>query len=82
MQLLSRCLEVSTTKQAQWIEVAVEELSRGHKLSRSIHLAIKRCRDCNKKQLKISIDKLGIERCQGAIKVALKQFFKKKKTQI
>ena len=82
MQLSSRCPKVSTTKQARWIKVAVKELSRGQKLSRSIHLAIERCRDCDKKQLKSSIDKPSIERCRGAIEVALKQFFKKRKTQI
>ena len=52
------------------------------KLSRLIHLAIERGRDCNKKQLKSSIGKLGIERCRGAVEVTLKQFFKKRKTQI
>ena len=61
---------MSTTKQARWIEVAVKELSKGQKLSRSIHLAIERCQDCDKKQLKSSIDKLGIERCRGAIEIA------------
>ena len=60
---------------------SVEELSKGQKLSRSIHLAIESCRDCDKKQLKSSTDKPGIEWCQGSIEVALKQFFKKGKTQ-
>ena len=48
----------------------VEELSRGQKLSRSIHLAIERCRDCDKKQLKSSIDKPGIEKCRGGVEIA------------
>ena len=56
-------------KQARWIKIAVKELSRGQKLSQSIHLAIERCRDCEKKQLKSSIDKLGIERCRGAVEI-------------
>ena len=30
----------------------VEKLSSGHELSRSIHLAIKRCWDCDKKSTK------------------------------
>ena len=30
----------------------VEKLSSGHELSRSIHLAIERCRDCDKKSTK------------------------------
>ena len=68
MQLSRRCPEVSMAKEAQ----RIEELSRGHKLSRSIHLAIERCQDCDKKQLKSSIDKLGIERCRGAVEIALK----------
>ena len=51
---------------------SVEELSRGQKLSRSIHLTIERCRDCDKKQLKSLIDKLGVERCQGFVEVVLK----------
>ena len=55
MQLSSRC---PRQKEARWIE----ELSRGRKLSRLIHLAIERCRDWDKKQLKSLIDKLGIER--------------------
>ena len=29
-------------------QTAIEKLSRRHELSRLIHLAIKRCRDCNK----------------------------------
>ena len=49
---------------------SVEELSRGHKVSRSIYLAIERCEDCDKKQLKSSIDKLGIKRCRGAVEIA------------
>ena len=48
--------EVSTAKQAQWIE----EVSRGQELSQSIHLAIERCQDCDKKQLKSSTDR-GVE---------------------
>ena len=48
----------------------IKELSRGHELSQLIHLAIKRCRDCDKKQLKSSIDNLGIERCQGSVEIA------------
>ena len=38
----------------------IEELLRGQELSRSIHLAIKRCRDCDKNQMRISIDKPGV----------------------
>ena len=48
----------------------IEELSRGQEVSRSIHQAIERYRDCDKKQLNSSIDRLGIERCQGAIEIA------------
>ena len=48
----------------------------------SSHLAIKKCQDCDKKQLKSSIDKPSVERCWGSIEVALKRFFKKGKTLI
>ena len=41
---------------------------KGQKFARSIDLAIERCRDCNKKQLKSSTNKPGVERCQAAIK--------------
>ena len=34
---------------------------RGQELSQSIHLAMERCQDCDKNQLKSSTDKLGIE---------------------
>ena len=49
---------------------AVEKLLRGYKVSRLIDLAIERCRDCDKKQLKSSIEKPGVKRCRGAIKIA------------
>ena len=48
---------------------SIKELSRGQKLSRLIDLAIERFQDCDKKQLKSSIDKLGIERCR-AVEIA------------
>ena len=53
---------------------SVEKLLRGQELSRSIHLAIERCRDCDKNQLKISIDKPGVKevsrRYRGGIEIA------------
>ena len=52
---------VSKVKGLSMDQGSVEELSRGQKLSRSIHLAIERCQDCDKKQLKSSKDKPGIE---------------------
>ena len=58
---LSRGVQVSTAKQARW----VEELSRGHEISRSIH---HRYRDCDKNQLKSSIDKLGVEEVSRLLK--------------
>ena len=73
---------VSKAKGSSMDRGSVEELLRGQKLSRSIHLAIERCRDCDKNQLKSSTDKPSIERCRGSVEVALKQFFKKGKTQI
>ena len=44
--------EVSTVKDARWIEKAIEELSSNRKVSRWIEVAIERYRECNKKQLK------------------------------
>ena len=41
--------------------------------------AVERCRDCDNKQLKSSIDKLGIERCQGVIEIAIKIVFQERK---
>ena len=48
--------------QPRWIE-SCQEAMEGTKVSRSIDLAIERCWDCDKKQLKSSIDKLGVEKC-------------------
>ena len=62
--------QVSKAKRSSMDQGSVEKLSRGQKLSRSIDLAIERCRDCDKKQLKSSIDKLGIKRCRGAVEIA------------
>ena len=39
-------------KEARWIEVAIEELSRRQKVSRLIKLAIESYRECDKKKLK------------------------------
>ena len=39
-------------KEAQWIEVAIEQLSRRQKVSRLIELSIESYRECDKKQLK------------------------------
>ena len=74
---IERCPKVSTAKQARWIE----ELSRGQEISQLIHLAIERCQDCDEKQQMSSIDKPDVERCRGAVEIAQKQFFKKRKTQ-
>ena len=41
----------------------VEKLSNRQEISQSIHLAVERCQDCDKNQLKISIEKPGVERC-------------------
>ena len=61
---------MSKAKKCSMDQGSVEELSKGQKVSRSIYLAIERCEDCDKKQLKSSIDKLGIERCRGAVEIA------------
>ena len=54
-------------KQTLMNRTAIKKLSRRQELSRSIHLAIKRYRECDKNKLKILTDRLGIERYQGAI---------------
>ena len=46
---LTRCF---LNKEARWIEVAIEELSRRQKVSQLIELAIKSYRECDKKKLK------------------------------
>ena len=50
---LSRAIEDLTrgflSKEARWIEVAIEKLSRRQKVSRWIELAIESYRECNKK---------------------------------
>ena len=61
---------MSKAKRISMDRGSVEELSRGQKVSRSIDLTIERCRDYDKKQLKSSIDKLGIERCRGAVEIS------------
>ena len=47
----------------------VEELARGRKVAWSINLAIERCQDCDKNQLKSSIDNLAVERCRATMKL-------------
>ena len=54
-------------KQTLMNRTTIKKLSRRQELSRSIHLAIKRYRECDKNKLKILTDRLGIERYQGAI---------------
>ena len=54
-----------TSSMDQW---GIKELSRRHEHSRLIHLAIRRSQDCNKKQLKSSIDKLGVEEVSRLLK--------------
>ena len=49
-------------KEDQWIEIAIE-LSTIQKFSQWIEVAIERYRECDKKKLKNSIDKPGVERC-------------------
>ena len=45
MQLLSRCLEVSTAKRSLMDQGAIEQLSRRQKLSRWIEVLSTSCRD-------------------------------------
>ena len=65
MHLSSRC---PRQKRSSMDGGSVEELLRGQKVSRSIDLAIERCQDCDKKQLKSSIDKLSVEELSRLLK--------------
>ena len=58
---------------------AIEHLSRGQELSRSIHLAIEKCRDCDKNQLKFSIDKPGVKEVSRRYRDCLKTIFQEEK---
>ena len=58
------CVEEQTTisrAEAQSIDLAVEKLSMRQELSRLIHQVSRTCQDCDKKKLKSSIDKPGVE---------------------
>ena len=66
-------------KEARWIEVAIEQVSRGQKVSRWIKLAIESYRECDKNQLK------GLDRqliCRELSILLKNSFSKKRKTQI
>ena len=65
---IERCREA--IEQTSMDRTVIEKLSRGQELSRSIHLAIEKCRDCDEKQLKSSTDKPGVERCRGGVVIA------------
>ena len=79
-QSIKRCREYIRKKPTSMDWETIEHLSRRQELSRSIHLAIERCWDCDKNQLKSSTNKPGVKRYQGSIEVALKH--KKGKTYI
>ena len=61
--------QVSKAKRSSMDRGSVEDLSRGQKVARLIDLAIETCRDCDKRKLKSSIDKLGVERCRVAVEI-------------
>ena len=44
--------------------------SKRQEISRLVHLTIERVQDCDKNQLKILTDRLGIKRCRGGVKIA------------
>ena len=64
---IERCQDAIEQKPTSMDRPAIEKLSKGQKVARSIDQAIERCRDYNKKQLKSSIEKLGVERCRVEI---------------
>ena len=62
-------------------DAAIEHVSLGvhsKKEARWIEELSRSCRDCDKKKLKSSIDKPGIEGCQEAVKIVLKTVFQRK----
>ena len=67
-QSIERCQDA--IEHTSMDRTAIEKLSRRQELSRLIHLVIDRCRDCDKKQLKSSTDKPGIERCREVVEIA------------
>ena len=64
-----RCPSVHS-KASSMDQGGIKELLKRQEISRLIHLAIERCRDCDKNQLKISTDRLGIERCRVGVEIA------------
>jgi len=59
---------------------AIEQLSRRHKLSQWIEELSRSYRDCDKKKLKSSIDKLGIESVEELSRLLKNSFSRKKNT--
>ena len=57
-------------KEARWIEVTIEQLSRRQKVSRLIELAIESYRECDEKQLK---GRLSIESYQDCLKTVFQK---------
>ena len=58
---------------------AIKHLSRRKKLYRWIEELSSSYQDCDKKKLKSSIDSLAVERCRGAVEIALKTNFQEEK---
>ena len=75
---IERCREAIEQKPTSMDRTYIKKLLRGQKDSRSIYLVIERWRDCDKKQLKSSIDSLGVEELSRLLK---NSFSKKRKTQ-
>ena len=71
-EVLRRCRALNFDKYSY--QEAIEELSRRQEISRSIHLAIERCRDCNISQLKNSIDNLAVKRCRAICPALVNNF--------
>ena len=68
--------QVSRAKRSSMDRRAIKQLSRRQKLSRWIEELLRSCRDCNKKKLKSSIDKPGVEEL---LRLLWKQFFQEEK---
>ena len=69
----SRQIEVSSIKsfdKRSYRGSIEEQINRkDNKEAQSIHLVVKRCRDCNKKKLKSSIDSQELRRCRKVVEI-------------
>ena len=69
VEKVSRFKHVSSYRAIHRGSVEEQFNRKVYKEARSIHLAIERCQECDKDQLKSSIDKPSVEKCRGAVEI-------------